>query len=694
MKHPNPQPDIDTLRDEIRHHEYRYYVLDDPEISDAEFDRLMNELKKIEAEHPELITPDSPTQRVGGKPREGFVKIAHSAPMLSLDNAYNEEELRDWERRVHELSGRKDIEYVCELKLDGMSLALRYEDGKLVRGITRGDGSIGEDVTSNVRTVRSVPLSISRDKLKQAGIPFDFEVRGEMLMPIASFKKMNEERAKQELSQFANPRNATAGTVRQLEPSITAQRRLDYFAYMLLGKTGGDARRPTNSNSGYGGTGVPARAITVFPNHWQTLNALDDAGFKVNPRRALATNFEEILEFINQWEDKRETLPYEIDGVVIKVNSTALQRELGFTGKAPRWAIAYKYAGRGGTTQIENIHVQVGRTGKLTPVAELKPVPIGGTTVSRATLHNMDEIERLGVKMGDWVEVERGGDVIPKVTRVVDDKDHPRGNKSFHMPDKCPVCGGHVVRAEGEADHRCVNQKCPAKLRETILHFASRGVMNIDGMGDALVTQLTERGMVKDVADIYKLTKTQLLSLERMGEKSADNVLREIENSKKLPLERVIYGLGIRFVGERTAQFLAEHFGDISALENAGEEELQQVEEVGPRIAKSIVEFFAEPRNRELVEELRAAGLTLKGKKKQRGTKLAGKTFVLTGTLANYTRDEAKKLIEDAGGKVVGSVSKKTDYVVAGADAGSKLDKAKELGVAVVDEKGMEQLLG
>jgi DNA ligase (NAD+) len=670
MKRQDTQIGIESLRDEIRRHEYRYYVLDDPEISDAEFDRLMNELKKLEAAHPELITPESPTQRVGGKPREGFVKVPHSAPMLSLDNAYSEEELRDWERRVHELSGRNDIEYVCELKLDGMSLALRYEDCKLVRGITRGDGSTGEDVTSNVRTVRSVPLSISREKLKKAGIPLDFEVRGEMLMPIASFKKMNEERAKLELSQFANPRNATAGTVRQLEPSITAQRRLDYFAYMLI-----------------------AGGKTIFSNHWQTLNALDDAGFKVNPRRALAANFEEILHFINQWEEKRETLPYEIDGVVIKVNSTALQRELGFTGKAPRWAIAYKYAARGGITQIENIHVQVGRTGKLTPVAELKPVPIGGTTVSRATLHNMDEIERLGVKIGDWVEVERGGDVIPKVTRVVDDKDHPRGHKSFHMPEKCPVCGGHVVRAEGEADHRCVNQKCPAKLRETILHFASRGVMNIDGMGDALVSQLTERGVVKDVADIYKLTKAHLLSLERMGDKSAENVLREIENSKKLPLERVIYGLGIRFVGERTAQFLAEHFGDISALEKAGEEELQQVEEVGPRIAKSIVEFFAEPKNRELVEELRAAGLTLKGKKKERGTKLAGKTFVLTGTLSNYTRDEAKKLIEDAGGKVAGSVSKKTDYVVAGADAGSKLDKAKELGVAIVDESGMGALL-
>jgi len=662
--------EIESLRDEIRHHEYRYYVLDDPEISDAEFDRLMNELKRLEAAHPELVTPDSPTQRVGGKPREGFVKVAHSVPMLSLDNAYSEEELRNWERRVHELAGRKEIEHVCELKLDGMSLALRYEHGKLVRGITRGDGSTGEDVTANVRTVRSIPLSIPLDKLKKAGIPADFEVRGEMLMPIASFKKMNEEREKQGLSVFANPRNATAGTVRQLEPSITAQRRLDYFAYMLV------------SNGG-----------TVCAQHWQTLNALDDVGFKVNARRALADSFDEIRKFIGQWEEKRESLPYEIDGVVIKVNSTVLQNELGFTGKAPRWAIAYKYAARSGITQIENIHVQVGRTGKLTPVAELEPVPIGGTTVSRATLHNMDEIERLGVKIGDWVEVERGGDVIPKVTRVIDDDKHPRGHKSFHMPEHCPVCGGHVVRVEGEADHRCVNQKCPAKLRETILHFASRGVMNIDGMGDALVTQLTERGMVKDIADIYKLTKTDLLKLERMGDKSAQNVLDEIENSKKLPLERVIYGLGIRFVGERTAQFLAEHFGSLDAIEIASEEGLQEVEEVGPRIAKSIVEFFAEPKNRELVGELRAAGLQLKGRKKERGTKLAGKTFVLTGTLANYTRDEAKKMIEDAGGKVAGSVSKKTDYVVAGADAGSKLDKARELGVGVIDEKDMEKLL-
>jgi len=670
----NLQDELDSLREKIRHHEYRYYVLDDTEISDAQFDCLMNELKKAEAEHPELITPDSPTQRVGGKPREGFVKVPHSVPMLSLDNAYSEDELRSWERRVHELSGRKDIEYVCELKLDGMSLALRYEGGKLARGITRGDGSTGEDVTSNVRTVRSVPLSVPSDKLKKAGIPADFEVRGEMLMPLESFRKMNEEREKHGLSLFANPRNATAGTVRQLEPSITAQRRLDFFSYILIANSVPGDARPTSAQ-------------------WDTLNALDSAGFKVNPRRALASNFDEVWNFIGEWEEKRESLPYEIDGVVIKVNSTAMQRQLGFTGKAPRWAIAFKYAARGGITQIEDILIQVGRTGKLTPVAALKPVPIGGTTVSRATLHNMDEIERLGVKIGDWVEVERGGDVIPKVTKVIDDKDHPRGRKLFHMPEKCPVCGGHVVRAEGEADHRCVNQKCPAKLRESILHFASRGVMNIDGMGDALVNQLTDRKIVKDVADIYQLTKADLLKLERMGEKSAENVLREIQNSKKLPLERVIYGLGIRFVGERTAQFLAEHFGEMSAIEKAGEEELQQVEEVGPRIAKSIVEFFAEPKNRELVEELRAAGLTMRGKKKERGTKLAGKTFVLTGTLPTYSRDEARKMIEDAGGKVTGSVSKKTDYVVAGADAGSKLDKAKELGVTVIDEEAMRELL-
>ncbi len=674
MSAPAIEKKIEVLREKIRHHEYRYYVLDDPEISDAEFDALMNELKRIEAEHPELITPDSPTQRVGGKPREGFVKAKHSSPMLSLDNAYSEEELRDWERRVHELSGRSDLEYMCELKLDGMSLALVYRDGRLVRGITRGDGSVGEDVTANVRTVRSIPLSIPKDKLKKAGIPADFasnfEVRGEMLMPLAAFRKMNEERERQGLAVFANPRNFTAGTVRQLEPSITAQRRMDFFAYMLL-KDG----------------------QTFFDRQSKAMDALELEGFKVNPNRKLAKSLDEVWKFIQSWEAKRETLPYEIDGIVVKVDQTAWQRELGFTGKAPRWAIAYKYAARGGVTEIEDILVQVGRTGKLTPVAALKPIPIGGTTVSRATLHNMDEIERLGVKIGDWVEVERGGDVIPKVVKVVEDEQHPRGVKQFGMPEHCPVCGGNVARTEGEVDYRCVNANCPAKLQGTILHFASRHVMDIDGLGEALVNQLTERGLVKNVADLYKLTKDGLLRLDRMGEKSAENVLAEIEASKKLPLERVIYGLGIRFVGERTAQFLAEHFGSLDAIMKASAEELEEVNEVGPRIAESIVEFFADEHNRKLVGDLRKAGLTFTGQKKEKGTKLGGKTFVLTGTLARHTRDEAKQMIEDAGGRVSGSVSKKTDYVVAGSDAGSKLDKARELGVSVIGEDELEGLV-
>src|SRR5208282_3770525 len=514
-----------------------------------------------------------------------------------------------------------------------------------------------------------------KDKLKKAAIPADFEVRGEMLMPLAAFRKLNEERERQGLSVFANPRNFTAGTVRQLEPSITAQRRMDFFAYLLL-KDG----------------------QTYFDRQSKAMDALELAGFKVNPNRKLAKNLEDVWKFIQSWESKRESLPYEIDGIVVKVDRTAWQHELGFTGKAPRWAIAYKYAARGAVTQIEDILVQVGRTGKLTPVAALKPVPIGGTTVSRATLHNMDEIERLGVKIGDWVEVERGGDVIPKVVKVVEDagpnNEHPRGDKQFVMPEHCPVCGGNVVRTPGEVDHRCVNANCPAKLQGTILHFASRHVMDIDGLGEVLVNQLTERGLVKNVADLYKLTKDRLLQLERMGEKSAENVLAEIEASKSLPLERVIYGLGIRFVGERTAQFLAEHFGSLDAIINASAEELKEVNEVGPRIAESIVEFFADEHNRKLVSDLRKAGLTFTGQKKEKGTKLSGKTFVLTGTLARHTRDEAKKMIEDAGGRVSGSVSKKTDYVVAGSDAGSKLDKARELGVSVIGEEELEGLVG
>ncbi|HYG98181.1 MAG TPA: NAD-dependent DNA ligase LigA [Terriglobales bacterium] len=703
------QHKIDQLRDQIRYHEHRYYVLDEPEISDAEFDALVNRLKGLEKEHPELITPDSPTQRVGGKPREGFVKVEHSTPMLSLDNAYNEQELREWARRVQELAGNNDIQYVCELKLDGLSMALRYTGNGANRGeipvgerdlfgndvaapplrsnhvgsrflqaITRGDGSVGEDVTPNLRTVRSVPLSISPETLGKAGLPPDFEVRGEVIMPTRSFERMNEERERLGQSKFANPRNAAAGAVRVLEPNITAQRRLDFYAYFLL---------------------VDGRVYKQ--SHSDALEALQAAGFKVNPKQCVANSFDEMWKFISGWEEKRDTLPYEIDGIVIKVNRTSLWGRLGFTGKAPRWAIAYKYAARSGVTKIEDVLVQVGRTGKLTPVAALKPVPIGGTTVSRATLHNMDFVTNLGIKIGDWVQVERGGDVIPKVVKVIDDKDHPRGNREFHMPERCPVCGSHVVREEGEADYRCVNVNCPAKLRESVLHFASRSVMNIEGMGDVLVNQLTDKELVKNIADIYSLTKAHLLSLDRMGAKSAQNVLDEIEDSKKLPLERVIFGLGIRMVGERTAEFLAEHFGSMDALiaaatlpgEEASIAELQQVGEVGPRIARSIREFFLEESNRELIERLRKAGLTFTGQKKERGTKLAGKTFVLTGTLAKHTRDEAKKLIEDAGGKVSGSVSKKTDYVVAGEDAGSKLDKARQLGVQVLTEGDLESML-
>ena len=661
------QPKIDALRDKIRYHEHRYYVLDDPEISDAEFDKLMDELIALEAAHPELVTPDSPTQRVGGKPSEEFAKVRHSTPMLSLGKTTSDDELRDWERRVHELTGESQVDYVCELKLDGMSLALRFTDRQLALGITRGDGTVGEDVTPNVRTVRSVPLTIPGKTLDQTGMPHDFEVRGELLMPLASFRRMNEEREEQGLSVFANPRNATAGTVRTLEPNVTAQRRLDFFAYGLL-----------------------ADGRAIFDRHSQVLKILQATGFKVNTRHKLTHNLEQVMEFVNEIDAIRDSLPYEIDGVVVKVDRVALQDELGFTGKAPRWAIAYKFAARAGETQIEDILVQVGRTGKLTPVAALKPVSIGGTTVTRATLHNMDEIERLGVRIGDWVAVERGGDVIPKVVKVLQDR--PRGTREFHMPERCPECGGHVVRAEGEADHRCVNANCPAKLRESVRHFASRGVMNIEGMGDALVNQLVDARLVKSVADIYDLTEDQLLKLERMGKKSAQNLLGEIENSKKLPLEKVIYGLGIRMVGERTAQFLAEHFGSMDALMAASEEERQAVNEIGPRVSQSIHEFFDEPKNGALVERLRKAGLTFKGRKKQRATTLEGKTFVLTGTLERHTRDQAKKLIEDAGGRVSGSVSKKTDYVVAGAEAGSKLDKAKELGVAVIGEKEMEGL--
>jgi DNA ligase (NAD+) len=687
---------ITAVRDKIRHHEHLYYVLDAPAISDAEFDDLMRELQRLEREHPELVTPDSPTQRVGGKPKEGFPKVAHSRPMLSIDNVTSEEELRDWDRRVRSLAGEKaEISYVCEYKLDGLSMALQFrgkEDGSahLERGLTRGDGTTGEDVTTNVRTIRSIPLSIPATALRKAQVPGNFEVRGEVIMPLAAFRKANEEREAQGLEPAANPRNYAAGTIRTLEPNIVAQRRLDFYAYFLLTEAGED----------------------LLTEQAEALDALTTLGFRVNPHREAITTIEKVVAFVQRASEKRESLGYEIDGVVIKVNSAAVQRRLGYTGRAPRWAVAFKFTARGGVTQVEDIKIQVGRTGKLTPVAVLTPVSIGGTTVSRATLHNADEIERLGLLIGDSVKVERGGDVIPKVVEVVEDQEHPRGHKKFHFPSHCPDCGSEVVRSEGEADYRCVNVDCPARLLGSLLHFASRGVMNIEGLGEAVVAQLLERKLVRSIADLYSLTDEQLAQLQHevvtkdkktgvekrrtqalVGPKERKDLLAEIEASKKASLNRVLFGLGIRFVGERTAQSLAEEFGSMEALTTATPEELERINDVGPRVSQAIHEFFAESRNRDLVHRLEKAGLTMTAEKRKKSSQLEGLTFVLTGTLPNLSREDAKARIEAAGGRVSGSVSTKTNYVVAGEDAGSKLDKAKELGVAVIDEGELEKML-
>jgi DNA ligase (NAD+) len=648
------EQEIEELRDTLRRHEHLYYVLDRPEIGDAEYDALMRRLQELEAQHPELVTADSPSQRVGGKPREGFVKVPHSSPMLSLDNALNEAELREFDRRVRELLDGQSFEYVAELKLDGLSMAAQYRDGRMHQAVTRGDGLVGEDVTVNARTIRSLPLKVKSELAA-------FEARGETIMPRKSFEKLNAEREQQQLSLFANPRNAAAGALRALEPGVTASRRLEYFAYFLL---------------------VDGRFY--YDSHWESLDALAKMGFKVNPRRKKCLSLDELLEFCREWESKRESLPYEIDGVVVKVDSVRQQQILGWTAKAPRWAIAFKFPAQQRSTTIENIEVQVGRTGTLTPVAHLAPVVVGGVTVTRATLHNEDEIARLGVEIGDEVLIERSGDVIPKVVRVVKQGAERR---PFRMPKHCPVCGGEVVREEGEAASRCINTNCPARLKESISHFAARGVMDIDGMGDVLVDQLVSRGLVTSVADIYDLTLHQLLELERMGQKSAEKILRNIDASRKRPLPRVLNGLGIPFVGERTAQILAETFGSLDAIAEADEEMLQQAEEVGPKVSESIRQFFHERRNRELVERLRKAGLTFQhALRKQTGGALAGKTFVITGTLPNLAREEAKARIESAGGKVTTSVSKKTDYVVAGADPGSKLDKATQLHIPVIGE--------
>jgi DNA ligase (NAD+) len=660
--------EIERLREKIRRHEYLYNVVDDPEISDAEFDRLMNRLKELEAAHPELVTPDSPTQRVGGAPREGFQQYQHKTPMVSLDNAFSFEALGEFDRRVRELTGREKVDYVAEHKFDGLSLSLLYEKGTLVRGVTRGDGTTGEDVTPNVKTIRSIPLSIDPALLKKAGLPGSFEVRGEAIMTRKAFQELNKQQGEQGGKIFANARNAAAGAIRVLDPKITASRRLDFFAYYILV----DGR-------------VPKKRLS------EALETLSVIHFKASDDWKLCHSLQEVERYIETWDSKREKLDYEIDGIVVKVDEITLQNELGFTSKAPRWAIAYKYAAHQETTLLKEILVSVGRTGVLTPFAVFEPVQIGGVTVTKSTLHNMDEIERLGVHAGDTVLVERAGEVIPHVLKVVK---HGTEEKPFRMPEKCPECGPRVHKEEGEVAYRCVNVSCPARRRESLLHFASRHAMNIDGLGDKIVDQLVDKGLIKDYADLYKMDVDAVAELDRMAEKSAQNLIDEIAASKKNSLARLIYALGIRFVGERTAQLLAAHFGSMDKLAQASEEELTAVTEVGPKVAEGILEFFSESANRKLIEHLRAAGVNMKDERAApKSAKFAGMTFVFTGTLANRSREESEALVAAHGGKAGSSVSKKTSYVVVGADPGSKFEKAKDLKVPILDETQFEKLL-
>jgi DNA ligase (NAD+) len=660
--------EIERLREKIRHHEYLYYVNDDPEITDAQFDKLMVQLKKLEAENPKLATPDSPTQRVGGVAREGFQQVRHKTPMVSLDNAFSFDELANFDRRVRELTGREKVEYVTEHKFDGLSMSLIYEKGALVRGVTRGDGNTGEDVTPNVRTIRSIPLWIDAAQLKKAAIPHSFEVRGEAIMTRKAFEAMNEQQDAKGEKRYANPRNAAAGSVRVLDPNITASRNLGFFAYYLL----------VNGR-------VPQK------RHSEILEALHELRFKVSSDWALCHGVTEVEDYITKWDAKREKLGYDIDGIVVKVNEVGLQNELGFTSKAPRWAIAYKYQAHQETTLLKQIEVSVGRTGVLTPFAVFEPVQIGGVTVTKSTLHNMDEVQRLGVHAGDTVLVERAGEVIPHVLKVVK---HGKEEKEFKMPEKCPVCGMKVHHTEGEVAYRCVNVSCPARKRESLLHFAGRHAMNIDGLGEKIVDQLLEKNEVRGFADLYKLDLKTLENLDRMGEKSAQNLIDEIAASKKATLARLIYAIGMPFVGERTAQLLAEHFGSMAKLAEASLEELVEVPEVGPKVAEGVREFFSESANRKLIEHLRAVGVNMKEERQAPvSARFAGMTFVFTGTLAKRSREEAEALVVSHGGKPANSVSKKTTYVVVGEDAGSKLDKAKALGVTILTEPQFDKLL-
>ncbi|MBN1895178.1 NAD-dependent DNA ligase LigA [bacterium] len=659
--------EIEKIRDEIRQHDYRYYVLGEPVISDFEYDRLMKRLADLEKAHPDLITPDSPTRRVGGEPTKEFPSVRHQVPMLSLDNTYSQDELREFEKRNQNLLSGENIEYVAELKFDGIAVSLEYRDGMLFRGATRGDGERGDDITANLKTLRSIPLRLLGGKL-----PKNIEVRGEVYMTKAVFRKLNSEKETEGEKLFANPRNATAGTLKQQDPAMVARRNLEFSSYFMR-LLDPSARGPAT--------------------HLESLHLLRDLGLPVSRHVALCRGLWEVIDFCTGWEEKRDTLPYEIDGVVVKVNRLDLQEKLGSTAKSPRWAVAFKFKARQATTVLKAIHLQVGRTGIITPVAVLEPVLLAGSTISRATLHNEDEIKRRDFREGDTVLIEKGGDVIPKVVQVVSEK-RPKGAAPYSMPRTCPACGSETIRVEGEAALRCENIACSAQVQRRIGHFASRTAMDIEGLGEALILQLVESGLVRDYGDLYSLKKDDLAALERMGEKSAQNLVIAIEASKARPLDRLIFALGIRHVGSGAASLLAGAFGSLDAIRDAREEDLLRFEGVGPVMAESVVQFFRQKSNRDVIEKLRRAGLRLTGEvRKSRAGIFNGKTFVLTGALSRFTREAASGLIEKEGGKIASSVGKNTDYVLVGENPGSKYTKALDLGVAVMDEDTFVNLI-